>query len=1054
MPSHADYGYRRVGWIGEGGMAVVSRYERFPLHAGPATGSSEPFYVAVKRIRAQNQDLPEFVALFEAECENVSSVASSHVVHVYGVDMIDGFKSIVMEWVDGCTLEDVIETMRRQRRQVLSLAEQPSGLSAKMVLFVLRGLLHGLKDIHTYKDKDGQLQSLIHRDVSPRNVLLSKYGELKLADFGISKRGRDSRFMTRNRPGTLAYMAPERLVPGEKEYDQSVDLYAVGSIVFELLTGVFYSQWSPHDQDDVEFKHALVHEHLRALPNCSEEMAELTAALLEPLPTKRIQSASAALERIRSLSVDQAGKSELVELVAAASYWAQDRRAREKMDRDGWGGSLAVDLTNLNRAAKPGGAPKQLYPNDSVERASPLNIKRRLGEVGPRTSSLFVGGALLCGVGLTATLQGGYRGKEAAIRDEPQEPVVSKDEESVVKMRDRARKALEELAASLQERPPHGVEDSTAWHEDLGNRLVRYVLLTRSDEEAGDYLSQALRCEGLSSDNELNPEREPRCMGVVDTLDHQGLTLSVSEGQVARDNAILLAPRDNQIVSEALRRLEVWARGKRAEQWEDLLDFSSSQTPEQVLEYSGIRVESARAGGVSFGHTVPPAFSALAGTDALRGRLCQEPFGPWVKLLSLERRRELDIRSKYALQYDQHWKAWLLSGDYHLGGSVEKASNARTLVEAFAEIVEANRVLPDWSCSSEEQIIQRPSLFLEKVSRVLKHQGFLSAMVDASLYATKVFEGPPNTQAGLSEALNEIAKKENAVRAAIPAMHQEVSHHIVLTFLTKPLELARASLRRKLAAFDRGLLEKIWCDEIQSPFLSLFENRYPFVEHASKGADFERLRRFFHPKTGTLWKQVQALDDHLTRSGNRFKLVDRSNTDGLRLSKDALKFLNKAWKFSHAMFPGEQSRPRLRFDLKIKKMQNIRSFSLVIGGQSINHSSERVSLDWPGQKGSFASLKAISSAGESLQIKTPPLQAWAALALIDRGKNTRDEPGLVEVTWDFPNAEDSRIIAELSLVGPDALFLGPRWARSSRLFYSARFRAARMPFAGGKTCGR
>lgn len=182
--------------------------------------------VAVKRIHphlAQNQD---FVARFRHEAELCARLAHPNIVAALDFGKVSDTYFFAMEYIDGVTLKTVLYHRR--------LTEDP--MAPADVCWLLRQVLEGLAFAHAgARDSDGQLLRVVHRDLSPHNVLLDRSGQVKVSDFGVARALRDDHDLnTRNLAGKPAYMAPEQL--RKAAIDERSDLFGVGVIAWEALT--------------------------------------------------------------------------------------------------------------------------------------------------------------------------------------------------------------------------------------------------------------------------------------------------------------------------------------------------------------------------------------------------------------------------------------------------------------------------------------------------------------------------------------------------------------------------------------------------------------------------------------------------------------------------------------------------------------------------------------------------------------------------------------------------------------------------------------------------
>ncbi len=205
--------------IAQGGMGEV-----FVAVAVGADGFEKP--VVVKRLLPKFASRPEVASLLSAEAKLMTRLVHPNIVQVidFGRGENDDY-FLVMELVNGTDLG----------RFCRSYAERGKAMPVSLALYIVSQALRGLAHAHLNASADGQ--RLVHRDVSPGNVLLSEFGEVKVADFGValvasSAEGgaQDSWFV-----GKPAYMAPEQVEHGP--VDERADIYAVGAVFFEVLTG-------------------------------------------------------------------------------------------------------------------------------------------------------------------------------------------------------------------------------------------------------------------------------------------------------------------------------------------------------------------------------------------------------------------------------------------------------------------------------------------------------------------------------------------------------------------------------------------------------------------------------------------------------------------------------------------------------------------------------------------------------------------------------------------------------------------------------------------------
>lgn len=203
--------------VAAGGMAEVFRATQ------PGFGGFEKV-VAIKRMYAQYADDEKFVEMLTDEAKIVSQLAHPNVVQILDVGRVQGDYYIAFEFVDGV---DLFRLLQKQ-------FEKHSDLPVDMAIHIVAELCSALDHAHARRTADGHPMHIIHRDVSPQNVLLSFLGEVKLTDFGIAKAAyRFTHTQAGVVKGKLYYMSPEQ-ARGEP-LDHRSDLFSAGILLYELL---------------------------------------------------------------------------------------------------------------------------------------------------------------------------------------------------------------------------------------------------------------------------------------------------------------------------------------------------------------------------------------------------------------------------------------------------------------------------------------------------------------------------------------------------------------------------------------------------------------------------------------------------------------------------------------------------------------------------------------------------------------------------------------------------------------------------------------------------
>ncbi|MDB5215318.1 MAG: Serine/threonine-protein kinase Pkn6 [Myxococcaceae bacterium] len=211
--------YALYNEIAAGGMATV--------HIGRLLGPvGFARTVAVKRLHPQFAKDPEFVSMFLDEARLAARVQHPNVVATIDVVATDGELFLIMDYVRGESLSKLLRTARKAGQRI------PPRIAAS----IMCGFLHGLHAAHEAKNERGDRIDLVHRDVSPQNVLVGADGIPRVLDFGIAKAaGRIQVTRDGQIKGKLAYMPPEQL--SGRELTRAVDIYASGVVMWETLTG-------------------------------------------------------------------------------------------------------------------------------------------------------------------------------------------------------------------------------------------------------------------------------------------------------------------------------------------------------------------------------------------------------------------------------------------------------------------------------------------------------------------------------------------------------------------------------------------------------------------------------------------------------------------------------------------------------------------------------------------------------------------------------------------------------------------------------------------------
>jgi serine/threonine-protein kinase len=182
--------------------------------------------VAVKRLHPHHADDPGFISRFKDEVRVSGSVQHPNVVQTLDVLSAGEGLLLVMEYIDGATLHALLEDATQQARR----------LPLDVVSAVIAACLHGIHAAHEATDDEGAPLRIVHRDVSPQNIMIGRDGQIKVLDFGLAQAAAQSHVSRVGlASGKAGYMAPEQIRC--EELDRRTDIFAFGVVLWEALTG-------------------------------------------------------------------------------------------------------------------------------------------------------------------------------------------------------------------------------------------------------------------------------------------------------------------------------------------------------------------------------------------------------------------------------------------------------------------------------------------------------------------------------------------------------------------------------------------------------------------------------------------------------------------------------------------------------------------------------------------------------------------------------------------------------------------------------------------------
>lgn len=328
--------YEILDKIGTGGMSDVYKAKDHKLNR----------FVAVKVLKQEFSENTNFVSKFRVEAQAAAGLMHPNIVNVYDVGEEEGIYYIVMELVEGITLKNYIEKKSR--------------LSIKEAISIAIQVSMGIEAAHN--------NHIIHRDIKPQNIIISKDGKVKVTDFGIAKAA-TSNTITSNVMGSVHYTSPEQARGGFS--DEKSDIYSLGCTMFEMLTG--------HVPYDGETTVAIAIKHIQEeMPSPREYVSEIPVCVekiifkcTQKSPDRRYQNmAELIVDLKKSLITPDEDFVTMVDVDASAATKAiTDEDMAEIKERTG---SIAVDEVHMRlneeaAKAKSRQKPLQMILDDEDE---------------------------------------------------------------------------------------------------------------------------------------------------------------------------------------------------------------------------------------------------------------------------------------------------------------------------------------------------------------------------------------------------------------------------------------------------------------------------------------------------------------------------------------------------------------------------------------------------------------------------------------------------------------------------------------------------------------
>ncbi|HVJ90825.1 MAG TPA: serine/threonine-protein kinase, partial [Labilithrix sp.] len=389
--------YELIMPVGSGGMARV--------WAARHRGAGAVF--ALKMLMPHLAENSAFRDMFFDEARIASRIHHENVARTFELVDLDGTLTIVMEWVDGSSLVRLLRPGTTEKENAPRVALPPREAAR-----ILAEACAGLHAAHELVGNDGRPLDVVHRDVSPHNILLTRRGLVKVTDFGVAKAlGKSHMTIAGQVKGKLAYMSPEQLVGGG--VDRRSDIFALGSVLYETTTGQRPFQGDHDPQVMAAIIMGSCQQPRAVVRGYPRGLEEIVMRALSVEPTARYATAlelKEALERWLASSGPAVGRDEVARLL-------QERCAAELQERVG-----LLSITQLAVAIPESKGLPAEHASAESSRARPTPRTRRPADANSMSTlaavlAVLVGLAL--GLGVLFFVRHARKERRATVIDTP-----------------------------------------------------------------------------------------------------------------------------------------------------------------------------------------------------------------------------------------------------------------------------------------------------------------------------------------------------------------------------------------------------------------------------------------------------------------------------------------------------------------------------------------------------------------------------------------------------------------------------------------------------------
>ena len=390
--------------IAAGGMATV----HFGRLLGPVGFSRT---VAIKRLHPQYAKDPEFVSMFLDEARLAARIRHPNVVQTLDIVATQGELFLVMDYVQGESLSRLVRAAR----------ERDQRIPPRLVGSILSGALHGLHAAHEAKNERGEPLRIVHRDISPQNILVGSDGVARVHDFGVAKAsGRIQTTREGQLKGKLAYMAPEQI---GGQVSRQTDVYAAAIVLWEALTGQRLFAGENEGEILAKVLGGLAQPPSAVAPELPAALDEVVLRGLARDPANRYATArefAVALERCLGV----ASSTEVGEWVEAVAHGTLAKRAEKVAEIESASASVprnfdasATTVTQTGADATPARAQAE-PPVSQASQLSSISVSKSAqpsrSRVGVAVALVALGALLAGGVATAVALRGHGDGAASA----------------------------------------------------------------------------------------------------------------------------------------------------------------------------------------------------------------------------------------------------------------------------------------------------------------------------------------------------------------------------------------------------------------------------------------------------------------------------------------------------------------------------------------------------------------------------------------------------------------------------------------------------------------